>query len=91
MKLRKSVVQLPNEHISDKVEIKLKNDADVKAYIGWTNFWEMTPVFKTIRAKDEDDADRKAQKIASQQFPKCQVRWNWQGSLQGHYVEAESV
>ncbi len=46
--------------------------------------WEQTGIIKMACYKDSRTASKLASELADEH--KAEVRWNWQGSLQGHYV-----
>jgi hypothetical protein len=47
--------------------------------------WEDTPIAFSEVCRDEEDANKCAQRHANDTGKK--VRWNWAGGLQGHYKE----
>ena len=60
-----------------KIEFKIKDDDEN---------WEDTPVCITVEINERKNVDDFAQRL-SRMFEK-EVRWNFEGLSQGHYVEA---
>jgi hypothetical protein len=48
--------------------------------------WENTPIAGTHRCKDHAIANERAAALSD--TANAEVRWNWEGSLQGHYITA---
>jgi hypothetical protein len=61
-----------------KIEFKIKDD---------DKNWEDTPVYITVEIDERKNVDDFAQRL-SRMFEK-EVRWNFEGLSQGHYVEEQ--
>lgn len=56
----------------------------IKPLASWQTLWEDTAYLGTLHLDTSEEADRIAEALSD--IFVAEVRWNWLGSTQGHYV-----